>query len=88
MVVNMVKKYAYSNIELTQDEKVQLLEEIKYYFKEERDENLGIIASENLLEFFMNSMGKHIYNKALDDAKRWFDQRMENVEADFYAIYK
>lgn len=84
----MVKKYQYSNIELSKEEKDQLMDKIKYFFQEERDENIGILASENLMEFFMNSMGKHIYNKALDDAKRWYDQRMEDVEADFYAIYK
>lgn len=84
----MAKKHTYTDIELTQEEKQQLTEEIKYYFKEERDENLGILATENILEFFMNNLGKYIYNKALDDAKLWFDQRMENVEADFYAIYK
>jgi uncharacterized protein (DUF2164 family) len=84
----MAKKHTYTDIEITQEEKQQLMEEIKYYFKEERDEDLGILASENILEFFMNNLGKHIYNKALDDAKRWFDQRMENVEADYYAIYK
>jgi len=26
--------------------------------------------------------------KALDDAKRWYDKRMEDVEADFYTLYK
>jgi len=41
-----------------------------------------------LLEFFLNTLGKHIYNKALDNVKLWYERIMENIEADFYALYK
>lgn len=75
-------------ITLTEEEKKQMLEDIKYYFATERDEDLGIIASESILDFFLETLGKHIYNKALDDSKLWFNRRMEDVEADFYTLYK
>ncbi|MDY3109114.1 MAG: hypothetical protein SOW50_03875 [Lachnospiraceae bacterium] len=29
-----------------------------------------------------------MYNKALDDAKMWFSRRMDDVETDFYELYK
>ncbi len=75
-------------IELTPELKKQLLDEIVYYFETERDEKLGIIASENVLDFFMDNLGRFLYNKALDDAKLWYNKRMEDVEADFYNLYK
>lgn len=75
-------------IELTPELKKQLLEEIVYYFETERDEKLGVIASESVLDFFMDNLGCFIYNKALDDAKQWYGKRMEDVEADFYTLYK
>lgn len=75
-------------IELTPELKKQLLEEIVYYFETERDEKLGVIASENVLDFFMDNLGRFLYNKALDDAKLWYGKRMEDVEADFYTLYK
>ncbi|NLK73861.1 MAG: DUF2164 domain-containing protein [Clostridiales bacterium] len=76
------------NINLTKEEKQQMLDDIIYYFATEREEDLGIIASEKILDFFLNTLGKYTYNKALDEAKIWFDRRMEDVEADFYALYK
>ena len=76
------------DINLSGEEKKQILEEIKYYFETERDEKLGIIASEGIYDLFMDTLGKHIYNKALDDAKLWYGKRMEDVEADFYTMYK
>jgi uncharacterized protein (DUF2164 family) len=80
--------YRRVNITLTNEEKNQLLQEIVYYFETERDEKLGIIGSEKILDFFMDTLGVFIYNRALDDSKRWFDKRMEDVEADFYSLYK
>jgi uncharacterized protein (DUF2164 family) len=84
----MDNNYRHVNITLTSEEKHQLLQEIVYYFETERDEKLGIIGSEKILDFFMDSLGIFIYNKALDDAKRWHSKRMEDVEADFYSLYK
>jgi uncharacterized protein (DUF2164 family) len=75
-------------IDMSPELKKQLLEEIVYYFETEREEKLGIIASEQILDFFMENLGRSIYNKALDDAKLWYSKRMEDVEADFYSIYK
>ena len=73
---------------LSPEQKKQLLDEIIYYFDKERDEKLGIIASESILDFFLDNLGGSIYNRALDDAKLWYSKRMEDVEADFYSLYK
>jgi uncharacterized protein (DUF2164 family) len=84
----MAKNNALSVFGLSTEEKKKLLEEIQSYFEQERDEKIGIIAAEDLLEFFLNALGKQIYNKALDNVKLWYEKVMENVEADFYALYK
>jgi uncharacterized protein (DUF2164 family) len=75
-------------IHLTDEEKKRIMEEIRYYFETEREEKIGIIAAESLLEFFMDNLGTIIYNKALDDVKLWYSRRMDDVEADFYTLYK
>ena len=84
----MEKADYHHGIKLSSEEKKEMLDEIKYYFETERDEKIGIIASEGLLDFFMDNLGSHIYNKALDDVKLWYDHRMEEIEADFYSLYK
>ena len=77
-----------NKIKFTSEEKKRMIEEIQSFFLEEREEELGIIASENILDFFINTLGKDIYNKALDDAMVWYKQRMDTLETDFYEIYK
>lgn len=84
----MDKNKNRNSITLSPEQKKQLLDEIIYYFDTERDEKLGIIASESILDFFLNNLGRSIYNRALDDAKVWYTKRLEDVEADFYTLYK
>lgn len=84
----MNKKTNPLGIDLTPELKKKLLDEIIYYFETEREEKLGIIASESILDFFLDSLGPYLYNKALEDAKFWYGKRMEDVEADFYTLYK
>ena len=84
----MNRQNTLSEFNLTDEEKKRLIDEIIHFFEQERDEKIGIIASENVLEFFLNTLGKTIYNKALDDTKIWFEKRMEFMESDFYTMYK
>ena len=41
-----------------------------------------------LLDLFEEKMAPIIYNKALDDAKKWFTQMLDNIDSDYYALYK
>lgn len=73
---------------ISPEQKKQMQEEIVYFFKEEREEELGIIGSEMILDFFLDILGDTIYNKALDDVKLWLTRSVENLESDYYALYK
>ena len=53
-----------------------------------RGEEIGLIEQMQLLDLFEEKMAPVIYNRALDDAKRWFVQRMDNMDGDFYELYK
>ncbi len=71
-----------------EQEKKQLCDEIAYFFKEEYDLDLGIIGTGTILEFFQEILGDRIYNKALDDAKKFYEKYADNMETDYYALYK
>lgn len=73
---------------ISQEKKKAILEEIISFFENERDEKIGCIAAEKVLEFFMEDLGKTIYNKALDDAKIFYDKKFEYIEDEFYSNYK
>ena len=69
-------------------EKTQMCDEIALFFREEYDLELGIIGTGKILDFFQEILGDRIYNKALDDAQRFYEKYADNMETDYYALYK
>lgn len=84
----MKKREHLSQIKLSDLQKEQLNAEIKAFYLDERGEEIGMIEQMQLLELFEQKMAPIIYNKALDDAKRWFMQMMDNMDSDYYTLYK
>ena len=76
------------SIKLKDKEKELLKEQIQEFFREERGEEIGVIASEAVLDFFMENLGDRIYNKALDDSKIWFTERLQDIEIDYDLLYQ
>ena len=70
------------------EQKKQMLGEITQFFKEQHEIELGLIGSERIFDFFQETLGRRIYNKALDDAKKFYENYAGNMEADFYSLYK
>ena len=82
------KREGLHQIKLSEAQKKKLNEEIKAFYLDERGEEIGIIEQMQLLDLFEQKLAPVIYNKALDDAKRWYSQMMDNLESDFYALLK
>ena len=75
-------------LHLSEDQKKALREEIHTYYLNERGEDIGIIHQEGILDLFLERLAPMIYNKALDDAKYWYSRRLQDIEDDFYELYK
>lgn len=84
----MKKRERIPQIRLSDAQKEKLNDQIKAFYLDVRGEEIGMIEQMQLLELFEQHLAPIVYNRALDDAKRWFAQTMDNVESDFYALYK
>lgn len=84
----MKNKKRLPQIQLSDSQRNALNAEIKAFYLTERGEEIGLIEQSQLLDFFEERMAPFIYNKALDDAKRWFAQIMDNMDSDYYSLYK
>lgn len=67
---------------LSKEKRDFLIRETIMFFKKERDEDLGMIAAEDILDFFLQSLVGEIYNKAIEDAKITIKQSFENLDID------
>ena len=75
-------------IKLSDTQKNKLKDEIKAFYLDVRGEEIGMIEQLQLLQLFEEKMAPIIYNRALDDTKKWFGQMMENLDSDYYTLYK
>ena len=75
-------------ITLSEEQKETLRKEIREFYLDERGEEIEIIEQIQLLELFEQKLAPVIYDKALDDVKKWYAQMMDNLDADYYALYK
>lgn len=57
-------------------------DEIITFFKEKRGEQIGVIAAEDILDFFLQNIGKDIYNKGIEDSKEILKKQFENLDVD------
>lgn len=73
---------------LSKESRQTLIKEIITYFKESRDEEIGVIAAEEVLDFFVEGMGKDLYNKGIEDSKASVKNCMENLEVDLDLLFK
>ena len=84
----MGKRQSLPQIRLSDLQKEKLNDEIKAFYLDVRGEEIGMIEQMQILELFEQKMAPVIYYKALDDAKRWFSQMTDNLDSDYYALYK
>lgn len=71
-------------VNLSQELKKQAIDDIKRYFLENREEEIGQLAAELLLDFMLEKVGAVIYNQAIRDAHTFMSEKVE----DLYALEK
>lgn len=70
------------------EQKKALIEKIQYYYHVELGETLGDLASENMLEFMLHTLGPLVYNEALKDARSVINERILSLEDELYTLEK
>jgi uncharacterized protein (DUF2164 family) len=66
--------------------KEALVPVIQTYFAEERDETLGNLETEFLLDFFISQIGPYIYNQAISDTQAHLRDKLTNIEEGLYEL--
>ncbi|NLL81281.1 MAG: DUF2164 domain-containing protein [Tissierellia bacterium] len=70
-----------NKIKIDKDKKEEMRKIIVNYFYDERDEDLGDLASQLILEFFLEELGPYIYNQGVEDAYAYTKDITEDILA-------
>ncbi|PKM94658.1 MAG: DUF2164 domain-containing protein [Firmicutes bacterium HGW-Firmicutes-1] len=74
-----MRKAGISTIELTKEQKKQASQEIIEYFAREREESIGDLAGELILDFITNKIGPYFYNQAIVDVQKYMSEKIEDM---------
>ena len=73
---------------ITREERQYAIDKIMTFFAEERDEEIGVIAAEEVLDMFLELLGPQLHNASLNDAKDWFKGKLADIEVGYDLLKK
>jgi uncharacterized protein (DUF2164 family) len=73
-------------LKMPKDQKIQMINLIQQYFREERDEEIGDLAAEFLMDFMIQQISPWIYNQAIHDVQTIISQKIALLEEDVDAL--
>ena len=76
------------NIEFSENRKKELVSDIKNFFSEELDQDIGDLKAEMVLAFMLKKIGAKIYNQGIADARKWFRDKFDDLDGDFFLLEK
>ncbi len=72
------------HIKLTDERRERLLRSIKEYFAEDFEEAISDFRAEELLDLFVRELGPPVYNQAIQDAYKFIQDKLIDLEGEFY----
>ena len=71
---------------LSEEQKRKVINDIIAYFQDERGEEVGVIAAENLLDALSENLCKPIYNKGIYDATKLVEEKFSDLKMELDSL--
>ncbi|WP_353093298.1 DUF2164 domain-containing protein [Tissierella praeacuta] len=68
-----------TRIKISKENKEEMRNHIVNYFSQERDEDLGELASQLLLDFFIEELAPYVYNQGIEDAYVYMKDKADDL---------
>lgn len=67
-------------ITLSDEARTQAIASLRRYFAEELDDDIGDLKADLLLQFILEEIGPTVYNRAIGDARAFFEERAADLD--------
>lgn len=71
-------------IRLTDDRRERMLRSLRKFFAEDLDLDLGDLRAARILDFFVKELGPPVYNQAIQDARAFLHEKLDDLEGEFF----
>jgi uncharacterized protein (DUF2164 family) len=71
-------------IQLSDERRERMIGSVGRFFSDELDREISDFQANRLLDFFVRELGAPVYNQAIQDARAFFQERLTDLEGEFY----
>jgi len=68
-----------NKIKLSKEKREEMIGEIKNYFYDEREEELGDLAASLIIDFIIDKLAPEFYNQGVFDSYKYMNDRVEDL---------
>ena len=80
----MAKRASPMRIELSGERRERMVRSAQKFFEDRLDQTLSEFQAELLIDFFVKELGAPVYNQAIRDAHAWVEEKLTDLEGEFY----
>ncbi len=70
-------------IKLSDERRGDILGKLNAFYLETFDETLSEYQAERLLDFFIRKLGPEVYNQAIQDARKFMLEKLDDLDTEF-----
>ena len=71
-------------VKLDDDRRAQLIAELQALYLDSFDEKMSAFRAEQVLDFFLGTLGPQVYNQAVKDSRAFFQQKLDDLDGEVY----
>jgi uncharacterized protein (DUF2164 family) len=71
-------------IALSEERRSELIEAVRRFLAQEYELELSEFQARGLLQFFVRQLGAPVYNQAIQDARSFLQEKLTDLEGEFY----
>lgn len=74
------------SVKLTKEQRAGLIRDVQTFFYDERNETIGELAADQLIDFMIRTVGPYVYNKAIGDTRNFLQEKMAQLDDEIYTL--
>ncbi len=71
-------------INLSDEKRQEILRTFTSFYYNEFDEEISEYRAQQVLDFFMNILGPPVYNQAIQDARAFISEKLDDLDVEFF----
>jgi uncharacterized protein (DUF2164 family) len=72
------------SIELEEARRKRVVVRLQALYRDQFDEELSAFRADQLLDFLIAAVGPQIYNQAVQDARKYMQQKLDDLDAEIH----